>query len=120
MSPERILTERAREMFAIIERYRESGLTQKRFCQSEGLSLSTFYYWVSRYKQYHTSPLQHNSGHLSSEQSPNAFIELKPQLHTAAANNAIILTYPNGVTLSLSDSTIDLAGLKALITLGLD
>ena len=109
MTPNQPLTERAREMFAVIERYRESGLKQKPFCHSEGLTLATFYYWLARYKQYH-----------STEKPTNSFIELKARPPAAAAGDTIILTYPNGVTLRFPLNAIDLAGLKALITLTLD
>jgi hypothetical protein len=35
-------------MTAHIERWRNSGQTQKDYCRSEGLSLSKFHYWVKQ------------------------------------------------------------------------
>jgi transposase-like protein len=87
-------------MFRVIEHYLESGMTQKRFCESEGLALSTLQFWVSRYKQ-------HQRG---------AFVELKAQPPASSVNDTMVLTYPNGVTLSLSGA-IELVSLKELITL---
>jgi transposase-like protein len=43
-------------MFRVVERYRQSGLTQKRFCETEGFALSTLQFWVSRYKQHQRAP----------------------------------------------------------------
>ena len=99
------LSERAREMFRVVEHYLESGMTQKRFCESEGLALSTLQFWVSRYKQHQSTP--ENSG---------AFVELKAQPPASSVNDTMVLTYPNGVTLSLSGA-IELVSLKQLITL---
>lgn len=33
---------------AILERYDESGLPQKTFCEQNGISLSTFSYWLKK------------------------------------------------------------------------
>ncbi|MCE7874374.1 hypothetical protein DYH09_28940 [bacterium CPR1] len=33
---------------AILERYDESGLAQKAFCEQSGISLSTFSYWLKK------------------------------------------------------------------------
>ena len=111
MTPQHSLSERAHEMFAAVERYRESELTQKQFCHSEGLALTTFQYWAARYRQYHSSP----------ENPQAAFVELKAaQPQTQTSGQGIFLTYPNGVTLNLPPSAIDLASLKQLIILGVD
>jgi len=33
---------------SVVERFRGSGLSQKRFCEREGVSLSTFSYWLKK------------------------------------------------------------------------
>ena len=33
---------------AVVDRFRGSGLSQKRFCEKEGVSLSTFSYWMKK------------------------------------------------------------------------
>jgi len=106
MSTSSILSHRAREKFAVIERYQESGLTQKAFCEIEGLALSTFQYWISKYKEY-----QQSDSSLA-----EAFVELKPQSPLSSLGNAIILSYPNGVTLTV-DKDVKPAFLKELISL---
>ena len=108
------MSERAQRMFEIIERYRNSNLTQKAFCEAEGLALSTFQYWTSRYNKHRRVGYRSRSVGKRS-----GFVELlsaqagKPQ---AATDAAIVLTYPNGVTVRLG-SAAPLSVLKELITL---
>ena len=33
---------------SVVERFKESGLSQKRFCEQEGISVSTFSYWMRK------------------------------------------------------------------------
>ncbi len=40
----------AQEMFAIIERYLTSSLSQIAFCRQEGLAYSKFNYWLKQYR----------------------------------------------------------------------
>jgi hypothetical protein len=108
MIPDRSLTRRAQEMFPVVECYLKSGLPQKVFCKSEGIALSTFQWWLSRYRKQNVSKqVSHRS------QSP-AFIAVKPQAAIASSATAI-LTYPNGVSLRLT-GIIEPALLRELIT----
>jgi transposase len=45
------LTQRAKEMFVIIEKYKSSGKTQKEFCKNESISYSTFQWWMNQYRK---------------------------------------------------------------------
>ncbi|MFQ5650275.1 MAG: hypothetical protein ACE5IY_10075 [bacterium] len=108
---DRRLSIRAQEMFALIEAYAASGKSQKAFCQSQGLALSTFQYWLSRYRKHHRSD----------EQQPekrHLFVELKPAVQSAAAagDQGVVVHYPNGVVVSLG-TAVDPELLKVLITL---
>ena len=106
MSASKALSQRSQKMFALIEGYQKSGLTQKAFCETEGLALSTFQYWISKYKKYHQR-----------DSSPaEAFVELKAQSPLSSFGNAIILSYPNGVKLTV-DKDVKPAFLKELISL---
>jgi hypothetical protein len=93
-------------MFSVVERYQSSNLTQKAFCETEGLALSTLQYWISSYREYH----QRDSG------PSEAFVELKPPSQIPSSDTAIVLGYPNGVTLTL-DKGVELTFLRELITL---
>lgn len=108
-------SKRAREMFPVIERFHRSNLTQKSFCAAEGIALSTLQYWISRYKKQQLRRVQ--LPQQDRVPSPKRFVELKPQLQAPAiAGGTIVISYPNGVTLSLS-TPANLKLLKELINL---
>ena len=44
------LSQRHRQMYALIEKSQNSPLSQKAFCQQEDLALSTFTYWLKKYR----------------------------------------------------------------------
>ena len=44
------LSARSQQMYALIEKYQNSPLSQKTFCQQEDLPLSTFTYWLKKYR----------------------------------------------------------------------
>ena len=41
------------EMFAHIEQWKESGLTQKTYCQSHAITYHVFHYWYKLYRSEH-------------------------------------------------------------------
>ena len=45
------LSPRCRKMYALIEKSQNSPLSQKVFCQQEDLALSTFTYWLKKYRR---------------------------------------------------------------------
>ena len=45
------LSQRHRQMYALIEKSQNSPLSQKAFCQQEDLALSTFAYWLKKYRR---------------------------------------------------------------------
>ena len=107
---ERPLNAHARKMFALIDGYQTSGLSQKAFCDSEGLPMSTFQYWLSRYRKHRGCGPQQDSRQL--------FVELKPAARSCspACDQGVSVRYPNGVVVSLG-AAVDLELLKALIAL---
>ena len=66
-------------MKAEVERWRQSGLSQRAFAQELGIKLATFSYWVSRTKE---------------AQKKKGFIPLGPGQNFSASEMEI--TYPNG------------------------
>ena len=40
-----------REMYPLVEQWLESGETQLTFCDSHNLTISTFSYWVRKYRK---------------------------------------------------------------------
>jgi transposase-like protein len=85
------------EMWAHIEQYQQSGLTQYRFCQQTGLSKSTFGYWLKKYrKEQHNTSVKKTSG----------FLELRfEQEETRTENQHFQICFPNGVQLSCPANT---------------
>ena len=49
------LSQRHRQMYALIEKSQNSPLSQKAFCQQEDLALSTFTYWLKKFRGFKQS-----------------------------------------------------------------
>ena len=101
------------EMFLAIELWQESGLSQRKFCNREKLSLQTFGYWLRKYRNEKLGPTEENP--------PETFIPVKvpgtrikgPSLLSSAN---IEISFPNGVRLSCP-AGVDIAQLKTLINI---
>lgn len=91
----------AQKMFDFVEQYlASSGLTQKAFCQENGLALSTFELWLSRYRQKQKALTQQPIR----EPKKNNFIPLtvKPPETADVPPARYVIEYPNGVVVRLS------------------
>ncbi len=78
-------------MFGLIEQYKASGLSQKRFCQEHTIAISQFYYWHKRYRE---------------SQAEQGFVPVKifsGRNKIPVAN--LEIQYPNGVLLRLPVNT---------------
>ena len=84
-----------KEMFAMVEAWQESGLTQKSYAVQAGIKYSKFHYWLKQYRE--------------STSQDAAFVELQ----TGYAH-PIVIRYPDGVEISLPVQ-IPLPFIKALI-----
>ena len=97
MSTNNKLTPRAKQMFPLIEKFLVSGFTQKKFCQQQGITLSTFQWWVSQYRKIKNIPARKTTP------ATKKFIPVK--LETTAPINIqphCRIEYPNGVVLHVS------------------
>jgi hypothetical protein len=112
------LTARAHEMYAIIEKYlscgRTSSLTQKAFCEQEGIRLTTFQWWLVRYRK--QKRLAGKGTGASGGFIPVVVQEPVSQRADSAGHWEI--EYPNGVVLRISSDKkrMDLDLLAALLT----
>jgi len=88
------LAERRQMRFATIEKYLASKLTQKKFCEQEQLTYSTFQLWLKKYRQA-KAPAISEPG-----KPGNNFVPLTFQ--TPAATASYIIEYPNGVVLPIN------------------
>lgn len=79
-------------MYGLVDQWRASGQTQKVFCGEHGVKVSTFSYWVSKKKL--------------SEEPTGGFLPV--QTEWPAASGQVLITYPNGVTLSVKSGDLGL------------
>jgi transposase-like protein len=87
------------EMYLAIELWKESGLSQVKFCSREKLSVKTFSYWLRKYRK--------EKGFLAeySKKVPKTFIPLEissgaAPAHANTNSGQIDVSFPNGVHLS--------------------
>jgi predicted DNA-binding protein (UPF0251 family) len=76
------------EMRQAVQQWKESGLTQKVYCEKIGVKRTTFANWVAR----------------SKEKASAGFISVKPQVKPISESIEVI--YPNGVRLKINASHI--------------
>ncbi len=91
--------QRQEEMFSFIEQWQQSNLPQHIFFREQGLTYTTFYYWLKRYR--------------SQREETGGFMTMRV---TSNQENHIEIRYPNGVVMQIP-STIGLSALKQLIRL---
>ena len=77
----------SREMFPIVEQWQQSCQTQKEFCHVHGLRISTFTYWVRKYREWNAEPPEGQKFMALSVGSSRA--------------SQVEVCYPNGVTIKL-------------------
>lgn len=73
------------QMFALVDKHRQGGLSAKDFCERNNIGLSRFNYWARKKRQ-----LDSDSG----------FIKITREQHSTHV--PIELIYPNGVRLQLT------------------
>ena len=91
--------QRQDQMFSFIEQWKQSNLPQNTFCKEQGITYTTFYYWLKRFR------LQ--------QEETGGFMSMRV---TSTRENQIEIRYPNGVVIQIP-STIGLSALKQLIRL---
>jgi len=93
------------EMFSLIKKWQESGISQRDFCSQHDLSMHAFYYWLRKYKQ-------------ANQSSENRFlpVEINSPVFTPGndISGNIQIRYPNGVLITL-DKSVSISRIKALI-----
>ena len=79
---------KAEQMHLVVQQWKESGLTQKVYCEMIGVKRTTFANWVKR----------------SKGQPGKGFIAITPP--TEPVSESIEIIYPNGVRLKFSISQL--------------
>lgn len=89
--------EKREQMLNLVSEWRESGLSQQRFCKQHNLTLGKFSYWVAQ----------------SKPKDSSGFVALKPV--PGPGSESLEIHYPNGVVVKLG--SIDLMVVSGLIGL---
>jgi hypothetical protein len=91
------------EMFSLVSRWQESGMSQIDFCQQHDLAPHRFYYWLKKYKQI---------GSTTSIRS--SFLQVEVETGEPDSSEEIRIEYPNGVIVTVGES-VHISRLRALI-----
>jgi len=92
---------REKEMVSHVEAWKAGNLTQKKYCQQNGISLPTFYYWIKK--------IRHKESH-----QPGGFIPLRLNGSKRITHEDYEIHYPNGVSIRIP-STADLHLVSRLV-----
>jgi aryl carrier-like protein len=74
------------KMFALIEAWQTSGLSQKDYLVQVGIKQAKFQYWLKQYREQHSTL--------------DSFVEIQPSY-----SNPIIIRFPDGLEISLPEQT---------------
>ncbi len=94
--------EARQHMFAMIEQWRTSGLSQKAFCEQQSIRYYVFHYWYKRYRLDQSGTGKNNS----------AFVKL--QIAKPISASSVEIHFPGGIRL-LFHEPVSSDYLKALI-----
>jgi hypothetical protein len=93
-------------MYALIEQWQQSGISQKAFCSEHSLTVLKFQYWHKRYK----------AEKLPDESNEPSFIKMSvpvAQMHGHSVGQAEVV-FPNGIRILLHQE-VSAHFLKALV-----
>jgi len=95
--------DRKKGMVSHVEAWKAGNLTQKKYCQQNGISLSTFYYLIKK--------IRHKESH-----QPGGFIPLRVNGGIRITHGDYEIHYPNGVSIRVPTTT-DLQLVSRLVRL---
>lgn len=81
-------------MFALVERWKRSGLSRAEFADEKGIAVSTFHYWCRRYDDHHSAPTP-------------TFVEISDATASSSAASCeqmparLRLEFPDGLTVTI-------------------
>ena len=90
------------QMFEMVERWKQSGLAQRTFCEQHSLKFHTFYYWLKQHKQQDS---------INNNQS--GFVKL--QITKPATASSVEIHFPGGLRLIFHEP-VSSSYLKSLIS----
>jgi hypothetical protein len=92
------------KMFAHIERWRSSGLTQRAYCRKARINHGGFYYWLTQFTE-----------HIVFEAAPAGFIPLTVQVQEEIVSERIIVTGPNGMEIFFPCTQLSITLIRQLL-----
>lgn len=102
--PPQSKTRSASEMFPLIQEWEGSGLSQKAFCNHQGIKPHVFWYWLRRYRE--------QQGALVDQERPG-FVSVEMDQVPAESVLAEVI-YPDGTRLILKEG-VSLSFLQSLL-----
>ena len=96
-------SEARHQMFALIEQWQQSSLTQKAFCQQQSLRYYVFHYWYKRYREQQAG----------TEDNATSFVRL--QITKPSFTGGVEINYPGGIRLIFHEP-VSSNYLKALVS----
>jgi hypothetical protein len=101
------------EMYLAIELWKESGISQKKYCTQNHLSFSTFKYWQKKYQRDKKEQLRKSSRsfipvHIPSEAITTALPDIDPGCITISYPNGILVNCPVNIRIEQLHSLIKL------------
>jgi len=106
--------QKQQKMYALIQEYLASGMSQRKFCEDQSIPYSTFCWWLRKYRS-------HQSGTKPKEKAAQKFIPIhlsSPTDSLLGSQSSCVIEYPNGVTVRLA-GRLDTGVLTGLIGLRL-
>jgi hypothetical protein len=91
-------------MFAHIERWQSSGLTQRAYCRKVRINHGGFYYWLTQFKE-----------HIGREAAPASFITVSVQVPEEIVSDRIIVTGPNGMEIFFPCTQLSITLIRQLL-----
>lgn len=98
MKNRRKLTPRARQMFALIEKFEHSGMTRNEFCKQESVTYSTFQWWHGQYRQ---SKIADETAHFDTADFIPVQVAPAQRSHHQYQSHRCEIEYPGGTVLRL-------------------
>lgn len=108
---------RAQAMFAVIEQYLASTLSQTIFCKQEGLAYSKFNYWLKQYRLREALAAKTATPEIKDalDHPPADFIPLRiTPAEPVALSSACVIEFPSGVVVRFQGA-VDASVLAQLI-----
>jgi hypothetical protein len=86
------------EMFGHIEAWKNSGQSQKNYCEQVGLAYSTFQYWAKKYREESSeTEITDMPGFIPVEVRPD------PEMDPTEFTNQLHFLFPNGIQVKCSE-----------------